>query len=509
MEKTQEESKRSCPGERYEIPVAICNARQANGYPKCLLCSYYSGTIDEFASGDPKIKKNIFRSNIIAGEVPGEINEYVMRKLGSAAGQLLRARMGSKRTAMIACDRRENSRNLSRIFGEGMGSAGVRAVHLGPAMPDMLRFAMKKHDTCSAVFISGCNAAQEINGIRLIEPDGRPVVFESGIEKIGLIARRMKPGRSASHDKSKTVRILPDFRDFVLQQSPQLQPLKVVVDGSCGTGGEVLPYVLAKTPLSVIKSHCQPDPRSELLGLRFPAGQVNNATQQAIQTNGAHLGMAADYDGDLCTFYDEEGRALRSDIAAALIAKEILEIKPGARIAYDLRSTAAVREEVLRGNGQPLRTSSGPGPLGETIVAKGAEYAFDINGRHCFRAFQGGESPLLALILLCSAVLRNQTRLSALSQNIGRYAYSGVIRHEMPSPEKAAAALEEILDSFTDCEKDELDGFTFRFPSWWLHVKYLRGSRIIKTCLEGRTEEEEKAGRNRVEEIIRKYQDRR
>ena len=499
---------RKCPGEKYEISPAICNARQANSYPKCLLCSFYSGLPDDYATGDPKIKKSIFRSSVIAGEVPEDINEYVMRKVGTAAGQYLKTRSGGKGAVAIACDRRDNSRNLSRIFGEGLESAGMHALHLGPALPDMLRFAIKEHGLSAAAFISGCNARLEVNGIRIIDGNGSPVLYNTGIEKIGLIARRLKANRSPSHGRSDTLRILPEYRDFLIAQTPPLQPLTVVIDGSNGIGGEIMPYVLGKTPLTAVRSHCEPDGRSELLGLRFPSGQVNTSVQQAIRANSAHLGMAADYDGDLCFFYDEKGQLLRSDVAAAVIARELLMQKPGTKVAYDLRSTAALREDVLRAGGELLRASPTPGGLSDAVIDGGAEYAFDIGGRHAFKALSAGESPLLALMLLCCALQRKQAPLSELAADVQRYAYSGMTSHEMPTPEEAAAAVESLLTQFTEHELDDAGGLFFKLPNCWFHIDQKPRSRIINICIEGRTDEDEKNARRAIEQIINRHRGR-
>ncbi len=506
-DKIKNPGQRRCPGEKYEITKAICNARQANDYPKCVMCSFAGQDGQSVSGGDPKIKKSIFRTSFIAGETPGEINDYVMRKVGFATAQYLRARNDKQGTIAIGCDKRGNSRNFSRIFGEGAQSAGMKVIHIGPAMPDMIRFAMEKNNLDAAVFISGCNARAAINGVRIINSDGRPILYNSGLEKIGLIARRIKAGRKNAQNKNETLRVLPDYRDFLNGYLPGLSPLKAVIDCSSGIGGEIVPYVLAKTPLEITKTHGDAENKSELLGLRFPAGQVNTIIQQAIREQNAHLGMAIDYDGDMCVFYDDLGIPLRNDIAAALIAGEMLELNPGVRIAYDLRATAAFREEVLKAGGQPLRTSTAPGRFCEAVIAKNAVYAFDLNGKHMFKAFNGGESPLMAFLLLCRAVAKKQLPLSALAQDVQRYAYSGIISHEMPTPEKAAAAVETLNEEFADAEKDDLDGITFRFPSWWFNVKHVPESRIIKVCVEGPSENEEKEGRHAVEEIINQYQD--
>ena len=74
-----DEEKRSCPGERYEITWPICRARQANHYPKCLLCGHSASEPAAGMSSDPKVKAAIFRSTCVAGKVPSEVNEYVVR----------------------------------------------------------------------------------------------------------------------------------------------------------------------------------------------------------------------------------------------------------------------------------------------------------------------------------------------------------------------------------------------------------------------------------------------
>ena len=126
---------RRCPGEKYTITLAVCEARQANHYPKCLLCKYHGGRGGEGPSSDPKVKTSIFRTTSIAGRVPGEINEYVVRKVGTAAAQFLRAESGAVSSMVVGCDLRENSRNLGRIFCEGANTGGMHTAYVG-TVPD-------------------------------------------------------------------------------------------------------------------------------------------------------------------------------------------------------------------------------------------------------------------------------------------------------------------------------------------------------------------------------------
>jgi len=500
---------RRCPGERYDISVAICVARQANHYPKCLLCRHRSEPAAESETGDPRIKSSIFRTTSIAGRVPSEINEYVVRKIGRAAAQYLRAESAGVSAMVVGCDLRENSRNLSRIFCEGANAGGLRTVSIGTAPPDMLRFALITRKFGAAAFISGCHAAANVNGIRLYRGNGVPLTFERGLDKIGLIARRIRPARSRAVGQRDTLDPLEAYRSYVLRFAGRLEPFTIVLDASCGIAGSVVPRVFEKLPVKVRGVHCEADRRSKFLGQRFPAPEVQQSLRAAVRSSGARLGAAIDFDGDLVVFCDELGNLLRSDVAAALIGRELVTRTPGARIAYDLRFTGAVREEIVKAGGHGLRTRADPLALAQATQQRDAVYAADALGRHFFRDMLGSESPTLALLLMCCVAARQQQPLSRLAASIRRYSHSGELRYEMPSPEAAERVIADARQEFKEADQDLLDGLTCRLPNWWFNMRQPPGSASLRVNIEGRTRSDERRGRMILEQIIRRRQARR
>ncbi len=506
MAQADAQNGRSCPGERYDISLAICVARQANHYPKCLLCKHYAGRDREGPATDPKVKPGIFRTTSIAGRVPSEINEYVARKVGTAAAQFLRAQSESLSSLVAGCDLRKGSRNLCRIFCEGANQGGLNTINVGPAPPELVRFALATNGLGAAAFVSGCQRAANFNGIRLFRQNGSQLTFQSGLDKIGLIARRITPGRSRAQGQRSTLDPRNSYRSYVTKFVPQLQPFKIVVDASCGIAGSLVPFVFDRLPVDVVLTHGEADERSSFLGRRLPAAECRSAVESAVRSSGARMAAAIDFDGDIIVFFDETGALLRNDVAAALIAGELLSRTPRARIAYDVRFTAAMREEILKAGGQILVGPANPLALAATALRKEALYAADLSGRHFFRDLFGAESPMLALLLMCSLVSRRKEPLSQLAAVVGRYSHTGELAYEMPSAEAAEAAVEEVAGEFRDAERDTLDGLTVRLPSWWFNVRQTASPPTVKLVVEGRMRSDQRRGRAALERIIRAHQ---
>ncbi|MFP4176489.1 MAG: hypothetical protein ACOC2T_00295 [Planctomycetota bacterium] len=505
MTPSENQETRRCPGEKYDISIAICRARQANQYPKCLLCEYCERRPDEGPSTDPRVKSAIFGRNAVRGTVPDEINEYVMRKVGIAAAQYLRAEFGGKPSMVVGCDARENSRNLARVFCEGANAGGLNTTQIGVCTPDMAHFYRGTHKLGSAAFVTGCHAEPNVNGVRIYRQNGVPLTFDSGLDKVGLIARRLKPGRSKSPGRDTSEDVMEPYRAFMVKFAPRLNELKVAVDGACGMPGRVLPYVLARLPVEVVRSHGEPDRRSPLMGQPHPSQQVERSIGERIRSSGAQMGVAVDYDGDLCTFYDEDGERVRADLAAALICREMLHRMPGARVAYDVRFTAAVRQEIMGAEGRPLRSASDPRSMIKATQENDAVYAASMEGRHCFRDLFGAESPTLAILFMCSLLSRTEQTLSSLVAEVDGFARSGQISYRFPSAEAVDNVLKGMKGEFRDADRDSVDGLTFRFADWWFNARQGDREEVLNVTVEARDEDRMRKGVEMVERILGNY----
>lgn len=496
---------RTCPGEKYSISVAICRTRQRNQFPKCLLCQHRSAEVAGSMTTDPKVASSVFRSTAVLGRVPQEFNEYVVRKVGLAAAQFLRAEVPSGSRMVVACDLRDNSRGFARIFCEGVNRGGMDTINIGSVPPELLAFVLGTDGCTGAAFIGGGNYADDINGIRLWRTDATPLGFGTGLEKVGLIARRLRTGCSRLPGHRDHATPVPDYVAYVRKFAPRLERLKVALDAGCGAAGRVLRAIFAELPVELVPSHFEADGHNPFLGKRFPSQAVATAVAANVEESGAALGAAIDFAGERIAFFDERGELLRHDAAAGLIAAELLMRSPGACIAYDLRSTAALRARVTRGEGTPVALPTSPLAFAQHFRRNDALYAADQSGLHYFKDFWRFPSPFIALLTVCCHLSREKRPASDLAADLNRFSQSGEITIPVPTAEVAKDVLAKVRDEFRDAERELIDGVTVRLENWWFNLRQPGEAAELRLNVEGRSSRDERRGRQTVERLVARF----
>ncbi len=502
MSAQEASDQRTCPGEKYSISRAICRTRQRNQYPKCLLCPHRSEEAAGRTAVDPKVTTSIFRATGVLGRVPEDINEYVVRKIGLAAAQFLRAEDPAGSRLVVACDLRDNSRGFTRIFCEGANRGGIDTTNVGAVPPDLVAFALGTDGCAGGAFIGGRNYADSVNGVRLWRSNAAPVGFGSGLEKIALIARRLRTGHSRLPGEMSNADLMGDYVSYVLKFAPNLAPLTVVVDAGCGSAGRVLDAASAELPIHLVPAHFDEDGHNEFLGRRFPSAAVVSSVKSRIREARADLGAAFDFEGQRVAFFDEKGELLRHDAAAGLIGTELVARTPGAAVAYDLRASAALRERIVGRQGQALPGPTTPLAFAQHFRRSDAVYGADLTGLHYFKGFFRSPSAVISLLLFCSYVSREKQGVSELAEDLNRYSSSGEVTIPVPSGEAAQEVLEKLREEFRSAEHDMIDGLTVRQPDWWFNLRQRGDAAELRLNVEGRTARDQKKGRQTVERLI-------
>jgi len=497
------QAERACPGERYTISVAICRTRQRNQYPKCLLCPHRDPEVAGSIPSDPKVSSSIFHSTSVSGAVPNEINDYVIRKIGQAAAQFLRSQEpGSSRLA-VACDARDNSRSFARAFSEGVTRGGADVVNLGTVPPGALAYALGADGYGGGAFIGGGNRAGGINGVRLWRSEAQLVGFGSGLDKIGLIARRMRLGRSRLPGEMHSVDLLADYLSYLKTFAPDLRPLAIVMDGGNGAAGRVARRLVADLPIELIPMHFEEDGRSPFLGKEFPAPAVVAAVREGLRRHEAGCGAAFDFNAERVVFFDETGAPLRHDLAAALIATEMLARNPGGAVALDLRFSAALQARITQKGGQALRAPASRLEFAQHFRRNEALYGVDGTGLHYFRDFYRFPSPFLALLMFASNLSRDPRPVSQQVAELEQWSQSGEVVIPLPSAEVGQVVLEHIRSQFQHAEREMIDGLSVRTQEWWFNLRQPAGAAELRLNVEAKSRRQVRQARQNVEKLIK------
>ncbi len=493
---------RTCPGETYTISRAICRTRQRNQYPKCLLCPHRSPDLTGSMVTDPKVTSGIFRPTGVLGRVPDEINEYVVRKVGLAAAQYLRSESPSGSRLAVGCDLRDNSRGFTRILCEGAGRGGMDTLNLGAVAPELLAFVLGTDSFAGAAFVGGGNYAPEINGIRLWRADAVPVGAGTGLEKVGMIARRLSTGCSRLPGESSSSNPMPEYVAYVRKFAPTLGPLTVALHAGGGVAARLFRDVFGGLPVTIDFVPDDAAGQGRLLGKRFPASTAVEATRAAVADSGADLGVVVDFGCECIAFLDEKGDLLGHDVASGLIAAELLTRTPGACVVYDLRATAALRALIEQAEGVPVAAPATPLAFARHFRRNEAVYGADATGLHYFKDFFRFPSPVLALLVLCSHLSRRKEPVSELTAGLRRFSRSGEIAIPIADPEMGEGILARVRDEFPDAEREMIDGVTVRTSGWWFNLRQPGKSAELRLNVEGRTPRDLRRGRQVVERLV-------
>ena len=273
------------------------------------------------------------------------------------------------------------------------------------------------------------------------------------------------------------------------------KPLKIVVDASNGMGGTMMPKIFgaggsAIDGLTIVEMNYE-NSTNEFVHEPNPLLPSAIADlQRRVVEEGADLGVCYDGDADRCVLIDEAGAAIGCDLMTAWLATAFLKDSPGAAVVYDLRSSKAVEEDVIKAGGTPVRGRVGHVFLKQALADNGGVFGGELSGHFYFRDSFNTDSGVIAMVSAVSELARSGKKLSELIAPIARYAQSGELNFEVEDKDGAMAEIRRAYASRGTI--DDLDGVTvdcFEGEGWWANIRKSNTEPLLRLNLEARTRE--------------------
>ena len=427
----------------------------------------------------------IIKAYDVRGVVPDEFDAEVAWAVGAAFARF----MGAP-TIVMAHDMRESGHELTKAFADGATSQGVDVINAGLGSTDLLYFAAGSLDMPGAMFTASHNPAK-YNGIKLCKPGAAPVGQESGLREIRAMIEDGIPSYDGPAGTVTDRDLVTEYADYLnnLVDLSAIRRLTVAVDAGNGMGGYTVPKVFAGLPLDVIPMYFELDGS-------FPHHEANpidpenlRDLQAKVRETGADIGLAFDGDADRCFVVDERGEIVSPSVITALVASRELAKAPGSPIIYNLISSQAVPEIITELGGVPVRTRVGHSFIKGRMAETGAIFGGEHSGHFYFRDFWKADSGMLAALHVLAALGEQDSTLSALLAQFGRYASSGEINSEVADQAAKAAQIREVYGSREGVEIDTLDGLTVRLsPTSWFNVRASNTEPLLRLNVEAADE---------------------
>lgn len=407
---------------------------------------------------------------------------------------------------VLGWDVRSSGPELAAAFSQGLTSAGVDVLALGPCSSDEVTYASGVLEV-PAVMIAADGEAAERNGFTLRRAGARLVDSDSGLDRVRELAEQYltygMPGPATQLGQRTERDVLTDYASFVrdLVDLSAIRPLTVVVDAGHGMAGRTVPAVL--------QAGDEPDLSLDLVPLFFdhdgsaPLATWDQAGDQSLDTDpdtdpplapglvdlqaavlahGADLGLSFDVDAGRCIVVDERGALVSPSAIMALIGlrevvREQAEGRP-ATVVHDAVTSAALPDLMSAAGAQTVRTRVGRSAVSAQMRAHHAVFGGEHSGGYVFRDFFYAQSGMLAALHVIATLGGQPHPLSALAEVYEPYTSSGEISSTVTD---TAAARDRVVDAYVtrrgagDVTVDELDGLTVSHwddhPQWWFSLR--------------------------------------
>lgn len=450
----------------------------------------------------------IFKAYDIRGTYPDLLTDMMAWQIGYGASKYLIADAAAAgettpmmKNIVVGRDMRASSPSLCKNVIQGIRDQGGDVIDIGMCDTSMIYFAVNHVDCAGGIMVTASHNPPNYNGFKISKRRAKPVGETTGLADIRKHA--------AMVDKTTVVKAggRVEERDLWRPYAEHVRSfldlhgrrkLKVVIDASNGMAGTMIPKVFGKesplgavSGLEIIPIHFD-NTKNQFVHEPNPLVAANMKwTQDAVLAHKADVGFCYDGDADRCMAVDEKGKIVGCDHLTAVLAKFFLADHPGAGIAYDLRSTKAVEEDVLKAGGKPIRGRVGHVHMKAALAAHDCVFGGELSGHFYFARNFNADSGAIAMCSLLTLLSTSGKHLSDLVKPVARYAQSGEINFQV---EDKDAVLEELREDYgpgseANATIDELDGVTidcFKKAGWWANIRKSNTEPLLRLNLEAK-----------------------
>ncbi len=424
-----------------------------------------------------------FKAYDIRGRLPDELNEDIAERIGRGYASVV-----GKGTVVVGYDIRLASPSLAAALSAGLSRSGCDVIDIGLCGTEEVYYQTFARGVAGGIMVTASHNPMDYNGMKLVREDSRPISGDSGLRDIERLVEANQftdaavlGAIAADHDKGGYIAHLLSYIDVA-----GLRPLKIVVNGGNGCAGPIIDLLEKHLPFEFIRVNHAPDGH-------FPNGIPNpllpenrSATADAVRLHNADLGLAWDGDFDRCFFFDDTGDFIEGYYVVGLLAAQLLEKHPGAKIIHDPRLTWNTIDMVAEAGGVAVQSKTGHAFIKERMRSEDAVYGGEMSAHHYFREFAYCDSGMIPWLLLVERISRTGASLkSMLEKQLAAFPCSGEINFHV---EDAKHSIARVLGHYEALKPvlDHTDGISADFGEWRFNLRMSNTEPLLRLNVESR-----------------------
>lgn len=408
---------------------------------------------------------DLFKEDCICGVPEQNLSKDFTYYLGCALGTM--AVTHERNPLIIARDGRLSSASLADGLIKGIIKTGTDVLDIGQAPAPLFNFVCRHIASRSGAMVTSPQIDGRRNGF-LICFNGEQLHGENLDALRQLMARQNFASGPAGRIQQQS-HFTAEYIGMVCDDITLARPLKIVLDGGNGSGGELGAELFRALGCEVIELFCDSDGQ-------FPnhapdPGKPENLDDLAasVKHYQADLGIAFDATASRLGIVDGHGKIIWPDRLMMLFAKDVLKNKPGAEVIYDTACSRHLGSQIIKFGGRPMLWQSGSAALQAKLKENGAKLAGNMDGHIFFNdRWFGYDDAFYAaarLLSILSAEARSPAEVFAEFPEL-----LATPELELPlsdgEPEKLLQAMLAAAE-FKDAKIIKVEGMRVEFTSGW------------------------------------------
>jgi len=441
--------------------------------------------------------RNMFREYDIRGRVSDdEFNEGSVALIIEAFGTLLRRYRPADNMVVVGYDNRSYSPDFCQVAAEAMARCGFHVIDVGLSLSPVVYFAQYHYQSRAAIMITASHNPNGWCGFKLAHDLSKTLGPEEIRELYALVEK--KDFAKAGGGRIEKADVRDAYIESVVRRIDMdaSHAPRVVIDAGNGAAGLFAWEVFHRLGCPTFQLNCDPDvtyphyfPNPSDLHARERLAEMT--THPYIR---ADFGIGFDGDGDRIGLVDQQGRNVWSDRLLMILARQLLEKKPGAKIVFDVKCTQALPEVITQYGGQPIMWKTGH----SHVKAKMHEEKADLAGERSGHIFVGGQDyygfddAIFAAAKLVEYLSHIQTPITAILDSFPQYVTSPEIKAHCPDHIKYGVVDRLVADlkSQYGSRVNDINGARVLFDRGWGLVRASSNLPELVLIFEGRTEED-------------------
>jgi phosphomannomutase len=286
----------------------------------------------------------------IGGTVGDNLTPLDAVKFAAAYGVWIKQqRSKDNYRVVVGRDARISGEMIQNLVMNTLVGLGIHVIDLGLSTTPTVEIAVPMEHADGGIILTASHNPKQWNALKLLNKDGEFLDAVEG-EKILEIAESDainfanvdSLGKITKNKAYFDLHII-EVLDLPLVNVPAIEDakFKVVVDGVNSSGGIVIPLLLERLGVHVVKLYCEPN--GEFPHNPEPLKEHLTDLSKKVLETGADFGIVVDPDVDRLAFIDENGEMFGEEYTLVACADYVLSRTPGNTVS-NMSSTRALRD---------------------------------------------------------------------------------------------------------------------------------------------------------------------